>query len=155
MVTVDPDLGDLDRADILITDGRVTAVQADLEIEGAESIDAAGLIVLPGFVDTHRHTWQTAIRHSYGDADPLTYFADMLGAVGPTYTPDDVRVGTELGAVSSLSAGTTTLMDWAHIQNTPEHTEAGIDALTSAGGRGVFGCGTTRSADAHRARSAR
>lgn len=141
VVTVDPDLGDLHCADVLVTDGRITAVGPDLGVEDAERIDASGMIVLPGFVDTHRHTWQTAIRHTYGDADPLTYFADVLGTVGPTYTPADVRVGTELGAVASLSAGSTTVMDWAHIQNTPEHTEAGIDALASAGGRAVFGYG--------------
>lgn len=147
VVTVDPGLGDLDGADILITDGTVTAVGHDLQVGDAHRIDASRLIVLPGFVDTHRHTWQTAIRHSYGDADPLTYFADVLGTVGPTYTPDDVRVGTELGAVAALSAGTTTLMDWAHIQNTPEHTEAGIEALASAGGRAVFGYGWPLTSD--------
>lgn len=148
VITVDPDLGDLDRADILIDDGQVVALGPDLDVgEVGQRIDASQLIVLPGFVDTHRHTWQTAIRHSYGDADPLTYFADVLGTVGPTYSPEDVRVGTELGAVAALSAGTTTLLDWAHIQNTPEHTEAGIEALTSAGGRAVFGYGWPLTAD--------
>jgi 5-methylthioadenosine/S-adenosylhomocysteine deaminase len=147
VVTVDPDLGDLDRADILLTDGRITAVGTDLGVEDAERVDASARIVLPGFVDTHRHTWQSAIRHSYGDVDPLTYFADVLGTVGPTYTADDVRIGTELGAVAALSAGTTTLMDWAHIQNTPEHTQAGIDALASAGGRAVFGYGWPLTSD--------
>lgn len=147
VVTVDPDLGDLDRAAVLITDGRITAVGSDLDVTDAERFDASGMIVLPGFVDTHRHTWQSAIRHSYGDVDPLTYFADVLGGLGPSYTPEDVRVGTELGAVSALSAGTTTLMDWAHIQNTPDHTEAGIDALVSAGGRAVFGYGWPLTAD--------
>lgn len=148
VITVDPDLGDLDRTDILIEDGRLVALGRDLDVgEVGQRIDASQLIVLPGFVDTHRHTWQTAIRHSYGDADPLTYFADVLGTVGPTYSPEDVRVGTELGAVAALSSGTTTLMDWAHIQNTPEHTEAGIEALTSAGGRAVFGYGWPLTAD--------
>lgn len=147
VVTVDPDLGDLDRADVLVTDELITAVGPDLVVTDAERVDGSGMIVLPGFVDTHRHTWQSAIRHSYGDVDPLTYFRDVLGGLGPSYTAEDVRVGTELGAVSALSAGTTTLMDWAHIQNTPDHTEAGIDALTAAGGRAVFGYGWPLTAD--------
>ena len=141
VITLDPNIGDLDRADILITDGEVTDVHPDLEVPDAQRIDGTHLIVLPGFVDTHRHTWQTAIRHTYGDADPLTYFADVLGSLGPAYTPEDVLVGTELGALSALSAGTTTLMDWAHIQNSPEHTEASIEGLQRAGGRAVFGHG--------------
>lgn len=141
VITVDPDLGDLDRADVLVSDGRIAAVGSDLGVADAERVDASGMIVLPGFVDTHRHTWQSAIRHSYGDVDPLTYFKDVLGGLGPSYAPEDVRVGTELGALSAVSAGTTTLLDWAHIQNSPEHTEAGIDALTSAGVRAVFGYG--------------
>ncbi len=147
VVTVDPDLGDLDRADVLVTDGLITAVGPELGATDAERVDGSGRIVLPGFVDTHRHTWQSAIRHSYGDVDPLTYFREVLGGLGPSYTAEDVRVGTELGAVSALSAGTTTLMDWAHIQNTPDHTEAGIDALTAAGGRAVFGYGWPLTSD--------
>ncbi len=99
------------------------------------------MIVLPGFVDTHRHTWQTAVRHRNGDSHGPAYFAEMLDTIGPGYEPEDVYIGTLLGAVGAIDAGTTTLFDWAHIQNTPAHADAGIRALTESGIRGVFGHG--------------
>lgn len=65
----------------------------------------------------------------------------MLGARGAAYRPDDVRIGNLLGAVSALDAGTTTMLDWSHVQNSPDHTDAAIEGLTAAGIRGVFGYG--------------
>ncbi|MDQ1649556.1 MAG: 5-methylthioadenosine/S-adenosylhomocysteine deaminase, partial [Frankiaceae bacterium] len=86
---MDPALGELPSADVLIENGAISAVGPDLEAPGAEVIDATSMIVMPGFVDTHRHTWQTAVRHSYADVDPLQYFAEMLGPVGAAYRPED------------------------------------------------------------------
>src|SRR6201984_162792 len=63
VVTVDPDLGDLPGGDVLVADGLITAVGRDLEpaTTAAEVIEAAGRLVIPGMVDTHRHVWQGAI----------------------------------------------------------------------------------------------
>ncbi|MET1537166.1 amidohydrolase family protein, partial [Burkholderia sola] len=104
-------------------------------------IDARNTIVLPGFVDTHRHTWQSCVRHCYADIDPQIYFAEMLGARGAGYRPEDVHVGTLLGAVSALDGGITTMLDWSHVQNSPEHADAAILGLREAGIRGVFAHG--------------
>src|SRR5258705_351217 len=59
VVTVDPDLGDLPAGDVLVADGLITAVGPDLEptTTAAEVIEAAGRLVIPGMVDTHRHVW--------------------------------------------------------------------------------------------------
>ncbi|MFB2587009.1 amidohydrolase family protein [Herbiconiux liukaitaii] len=141
IVSMDPAVGDIDQGDILIEGDVISAVGSELEAPGAEVLDASGWIVVPGFVDTHRHTWQSAIRHSYADIDPLVYFTEVLDGLGTRYSPEDVRVGTLLGAVSALSAGTTTLFDWAHIQNSPAHSDAGVAALRESGIRGVFGHG--------------
>jgi cytosine/adenosine deaminase-related metal-dependent hydrolase len=145
--TMDPAIGDLDRGDVLVEDGRIAAVrpstrngQEDRPV-GLEVVDGTDLIVAPGFVDTHRHTWQSAMRHTYADLDPMQYFAQVLGRIGPSYEADDVRIGNLLGAVCALSAGTTTMVDWSHIQNTPEHSDAAIEGLRSAGVRGVFAHG--------------
>lgn len=141
VVTLDPVLGDHDRADILIEDDVIVAVGEVPTALGDEVIDAAGMIACPGFVDTHRHTWQSAIRHSYADRDPAQYFAEVLRGTGAAYTPLDVQAGNLLGAVSALSAGTTTLFDWSHIQNSPEHSDAAIAGLKASGIRAVFGHG--------------
>ncbi len=141
VVTMDDQLGDLDTGDLMVEGNRIGAVGRSLDPGDAEVVDGSDWIALPGFIDTHRHTWQSAIRHTYADLDPLQYFAQVLDGIGASYTPEDVGAGTFLGAVAALSAGTTTLLDWAHIQNSPDHTEAGIEALHESGIRAVFGHG--------------
>lgn len=141
VVSMDPAQGDIRGGDVLIEGQRIVAVGHDLQVEAAEVIDARDMIVLPGFVDTHRHTWQTCVRHRYADIDPQIYFAEMLGRKGAAYRPEDVYISTLLGAVSALDGGITTLFDWSHVQNSPEHTDAAIQALRDAGIRGIFGHG--------------
>lgn len=140
IVSVDTEIGVLPVGDILIENGEIVEV-AEAITADAEIIDGSDWIVSPGFVDTHRHTWLSAIRHSYGDVDPLSYFSEVLAGAGPSYAPEDVYAATLLGAVSALSAGTTTLMDWAHIQNTPAHADSGLKALRESRIRSVYGYG--------------
>ncbi|MCO5399704.1 amidohydrolase family protein [Ralstonia soli] len=141
ILSMDPAIGDLHQGDMLVEGNRIAAIAAHIDAPDAERIDARGMIVLPGFVDTHRHTWQSCVRHRYADIDPQIYFAEMLGAKGAAFRPEDVYVGTLLGALSALESGTTTMLDWSHVQNTPEHTDAAIAALRDAGIRGVFAHG--------------
>jgi cytosine/adenosine deaminase-related metal-dependent hydrolase len=141
VLSMDPALGDIQGGDVLVEGRHIVAVGRGLQADAAEVIDARDMIVLPGFVDTHRHTWQTCVRHRYADIDPQIYFAEMLGHKGAAYRPEDVYVGTLLGALSALDSGTTTLLDWSHVQNSPEHTDAAIAALRDAGLRAVFGHG--------------
>ena len=147
VVSADVERGDLASGDILIEGDTILEVASRIREPRARVIDGRSWIVSPGFVDTHRHTWLSTARHSYGDVDPRRYFAEVLGGAGPRYTPEDVHTATLLGSVSALSAGTTTLMDWAHIQNTPAHADAGLDALEQSGIRAVYGHGWPLTAD--------
>jgi cytosine/adenosine deaminase-related metal-dependent hydrolase len=142
IVSMDPVVGNL-TGSVLVRDGRIAAVgEGDLGAgPGVPVLDATGMIVMPGMVDTHRHTWQTCVRHRNGDRHGQAYFAEMLDTIGPEYQPDDVYIGTLLGALSAIDAGVTTIYDWAHIQNTPSHADAGIRALSEANLRAVFGHG--------------
>ncbi|HWD81146.1 MAG TPA: amidohydrolase family protein, partial [Kribbella sp.] len=126
--------------DVLIEDGRIAAVGPGLQAD-AEVIDAAERIVLPGFVDTHRHLWQTALRGVAVDAGLGTYFERVLGTYGSRYRPEDVAAGNLVGALECLDAGITTVQDYSHIQRTPDHTDAALDALERSGIRAVFGYG--------------
>ncbi|MGC4954142.1 amidohydrolase family protein [Actinomadura citrea] len=130
----------LGTADVLVEDGRIAAVGPDLAApDGAETIDATGHIVMPGFVDTHRHTWQAGIRAALPDGTLPAYLRRVLGEMAPRYRPDDVFAGTLAGSLECLDSGITTLVDWSHIQLSPDHTEANIAALRAAGIRAVFG----------------
>src|ERR1700722_5007377 len=141
IVSMDPAIGDFTRGDLLIEGERIVELAPRIDVADADRVDAAGMIVTPGFVDTHRHTWQSCMRHRYADIASHIYFAQMLGTIGAAYRTEDVYIGTLLGAVSALDSGITTMLDWAHVQNTPAHSDAAIEALRDAGIRGIFGHG--------------
>lgn len=141
---MDAAVGDHRKGDVLIEDGRIAAVAATVDAPDASVLDARDFVVLPGLVDTHRHTWQSCVRHRMGDVGFWSYCAHMLRDMAGHYAPEDVYVGNLLGAVSALEAGTTTLVDWSHIQNTPAHSDAAIEALRKSGMRAIFAHGWPR-----------
>lgn len=144
ILTMDPQIGDLECGDLLVEGDHIAAVAPVIDAHDAEIVDADGGIVLPGFVDAHRHTWQSTLRHRLGEASFASYGALMLRGIGPRMTPEDVQVGTLLGGLSAVEAGTTTLLDWSHALNTPDHADAAVDALKATGMRAVFAQGWPR-----------
>jgi cytosine/adenosine deaminase-related metal-dependent hydrolase len=139
-VLVDTDLAPYVIGDLLIEDGVITAMGPGLPVpDGAELIDATGRLVLPGFVDTHRHTWQAAIRSIAPDTTFPAYLERVLGTLAPRYRAEDVYAANLAGALECLTAGITTLVDWSHIQLTPAHTETTVEALRHSGIRAVLG----------------
>lgn len=141
VITIDRSLGDFDRADVLVEDGKIIAVGPDLGVTDAEIIDATDHLVLPGFVDTHRHTWQALFRNIASDWTLSHYFTGLHGTVSGLYRPEDTYAGNLIGTLEALDGGITTLLDWSHNLNTPEHADAAIDALVESGSRVVFGHG--------------
>ena len=141
VLSMDPAVGDLPRGDVLIEDGKIAAVQPEISAD-AEVLDMTGRIVIPGFVDTHRHTWEASIRGVAPDATLDDYFVDILDTFAPLYTPEDVYAANLAGALECLNAGITTLVDWSHINNTPEHPDAAIQALTETGIRAQYAYGS-------------
>jgi cytosine/adenosine deaminase-related metal-dependent hydrolase len=141
VVSMDPGLGEIPNGDVLVEDGAIVEVGRDLTASEAEEIDAAGMIVMPGFVDTHRHTWQTPVRGVLPCCTLDHYFAVMLGSVGGHYRPEDVHIGNYAGALEALNGGVTTLLDWSHINNTPDHSDAAIQGLKDSGIRAIYAHG--------------
>jgi 5-methylthioadenosine/S-adenosylhomocysteine deaminase len=129
--------------DVLVEDDRIVAVGELGATVDAEVVDCRGRIVLPGLVDSHRHLWQSALRGIAGDWTLGQYFARMRGQLGGRFRPEDIYAGTLLGAVEALDAGVTTVVDWSHNINGPEHADAGWQALVDAGGRAVFAYGAS------------
>jgi len=138
VLTMDDALGDLDPADVLIDDGVITAVGPGLDAPGAEVLDASGMIVTPGFVDTHRHVWQTQLRTVAADWSLFDYVARMRSIYGSFYEAEDAYLGNHVGALEALAAGITTIVDHCHIINSPAHADRAVAGLRDAGIRGVF-----------------
>jgi cytosine/adenosine deaminase-related metal-dependent hydrolase len=137
----DPGEGRFERADIVVEDGRIADVAADVRVEDARIVDAAGALVLPGFVDTHRHTWQTAMRGICADWTLLDYFRGMRLQISGAIGPEDVYAGNLVGALEALDSGVTTLLDFSHCLNSPEHADEAVRGLTDAGIRAIFAYG--------------
>ena len=142
VLTLDPDIGNYRQADVLIEGTTIAAIGPRLKVADAEVIDASNMIVLPGFIDTHRHIWEGILKNIAPDAQLDEYFRDILGVLAPVYRPQDAYAGNLVSALGAIDAGVTTLLDWSHIQNTPEHTDSAIQALKESGLRCVFAYGT-------------
>ena len=137
------DKRDFTPGDILIDGDRIAGVDHKIDAADAFVIDAKGMIAIPGMIDTHRHTWQSTV-HAVGPDWLLNdYFRVMRGVLGPVYRPQDLYVATRLGALEAINSGTTTLVDWAHLMNTPAHADASVHALRDTNIRAVFGYGNS------------
>jgi 5-methylthioadenosine/S-adenosylhomocysteine deaminase len=144
VLTVDPSIGDLAPGDVLIEGDLIVDVARRLEVADAELIDATGMIVMPGFVDSHRHIWEGLLRNIGTDV-PLegrsSYITFVLHKFAPAYRPEDAYIGNLVSALGAIDAGITCLLDWSHIQGSPTHTDAVVQALKDSGLRAVFAYG--------------
>lgn len=138
LITMDPTTGVLPEGDVLVENGIIAAVEPHLDVEDAEIIDIRGHVLAPGMVDTHRHTWQTQMRAVCADWTLADYFYGIRLAASPSYTAEDVFLGNKLGALEALNAGVTTILDFSHCNNTPDHSDAAVTGLLESGVRARF-----------------
>jgi cytosine/adenosine deaminase-related metal-dependent hydrolase len=124
--------------DILVSGTRIEDIGAGLAAPDAEIVDASGCIVIPGLVNAHMHTWQTALRGIASNWTLPQYFRSVHAGLATLFSPDDIHIGTLVGALNQLDCGTTTLGDWCHNNPTPSHTDRAIDGLIESGIRSVF-----------------
>jgi 5-methylthioadenosine/S-adenosylhomocysteine deaminase len=144
VISVDRTIGDLYPAgDVLIEGSKIAEVAPLIEVADAEVIDAADCLVMPGLVDTHRHTWQSLFRNIGSDWTLAHYFTGLHGTLSEQYGPEDTYAANLLGVLEALDSGITTLLDWSHNLATPAHSDAAIDAHCDSGARVVFGHGAS------------
>jgi cytosine/adenosine deaminase-related metal-dependent hydrolase len=141
VLSMDPQIGELERGCVLVEDDRIVAVEREIDAPDADRVDAGGGVIMPGFVDTHRHTWQTALRGICADWTLFDYTVGMRMTISPRLTAQDVYLGNRAGALEALDAGVTTILDFSHCNNTPEHADGALQGLLDAGIRAVFAYG--------------
>ncbi|MFD2856297.1 amidohydrolase family protein [Seohaeicola zhoushanensis] len=148
VLSMDNAVGNFAQGDVLIEGARILEVAARIDAGDAQVIDAAGKIVMPGFIDTHHHQFETGLRSSLADAivvndgrpeNARNYYETMLLNFSHHYRPEDVYINELYGGLAQLDAGVTTVMDVSQIHHSPEHSDAVVKGLADAGRRGVFG----------------
>jgi cytosine/adenosine deaminase-related metal-dependent hydrolase len=141
VLSMDPKVGDFEKADVLIEGKKILAVGPDLKA-AATVIDARDRIVMPGLIDTHHHQYQAVLRGILADAllqEDYNRVINNPGALNAFYQPEDAYAGELLASVSQMRAGVTTAVDLSQISHSPAHSDACIAALKEAGRRTLFG----------------
>src|SRR5688572_9642883 len=148
VMSMNPRVGDFPQGDVLVEGKKILAVGRHIHAHGAAVIDARGRIVMPGFIDTHHHQFETALRSFLADGilindgkphGAINYFEYILLKFAPVYRPQDVYINELFGGLSQLDAGVTTVLDISQIHHSPEHSDAVIEALRDTGRRAMLG----------------
>lgn len=126
------------RADILLDGQRIVEIAPHIHAPAADLIDASDSIAAPGFIDGHRHLWQTTMRGVLANKVLADYYRRVRVGFATTYTPEDAYWGVYAGALDALSDGVTCVLDHCHIINSPAHTDAVVQALRDAGIRALL-----------------
>ena len=144
LVTLDPDIGDFKHGELLFSGNRIEAVGRNLGATADETIDAGDKIVMPGLVNAHMHTWETALRGIGAEWMTADYLRHMHLNLATRYRPEDNYLGNLIGALAQIDAGVTTLVDWCHNITGIELAERAVDGLIDSGIRAVFAHGTAK-----------
>jgi 5-methylthioadenosine/S-adenosylhomocysteine deaminase len=150
VMSMDPQVGDFAQADVLVEGNKILAVRPNLSAGNADVIDARGRIVMPGFIDTHHHQFETALRSfladgilihdgNSGPSGNTTYFEFILLTFAPVYRPQDVYINELYGGLAQLDDAVTTVHDVSQIHYSPQHSDAAVQALFDTGRRAAFG----------------
>ncbi|MES2283171.1 MAG: amidohydrolase family protein [Pseudomonadota bacterium] len=141
VLTMDASLGNMDDTDVHVRDGRILAIGKTLHAPHVMEIQGRGMLVMPGFVDTHWHLWNSSLRALVrGDDARMGYFPITL-KYGPLFTPEDSYRSVRMGLTEGLASGITTVNNWSHNTRSPEHADAELRAMRDTGVRGRFSYG--------------
>jgi 5-methylthioadenosine/S-adenosylhomocysteine deaminase len=143
IVSVDPAIGELREGDVLVEDDTIVEVGRSIAVDDCEVLDATGMVVMPGLVDSHRHLWQTLMRADSADQVGADLHDRQWPKVATPCRAEDVYAAVLAGAVDALNSGVTSVLDWCHVVNTPEHAEENVRALRESGIRARFLYGTS------------
>ncbi|MFL5032859.1 MAG: amidohydrolase family protein [Xanthobacteraceae bacterium] len=141
VLTMDPSIGDFATGDVHVRDGAIVAVAPRIALTDVATVEGGGMICMPGFVDSHWHLWTSLFRPFVrADVSELGYFP-VSSRLGQLFTPEDSYRSVMLGLAEALSAGVTTVHNWAHNVRSPDHADAELSAMRDAGIRGRFAYG--------------
>ena len=137
--------GDIAGGDVHVRAGTIAAVGRGLAAPGAQVIDGAGMLVLPGLVETHWHIWTALLRSLAGDAPEHGYFPTSR-TIGTFYSAEDMYAAGRLAAAEAINSGVTFVHDWCHNVRGPDYAQLALRALAESGIRARFSYGSPTAA---------
>src|SRR5262245_63212661 len=148
IVSMDPKVGDFVKGDVLIDGTKIVSVgmQASAPRQ-AQVIDATNTIVIPVFVDAHRHSWEGQLRRIIPDGAIAEYMATTHNGFARYYRPHDIYVGNLITALGCIDAGITCMIDNSHNSRSAAHSDAAVQALIDSGIRGVHASGAPQTGE--------
>lgn len=132
ILTMDPKLGDLEGCDVLIENGTIREIGKSLSVTWAEILDGAGMIVLPGLIDSHWHFWNSLLRSSAPIPGGSAFFESQQ-RTSKRFTPALTELSVRLGLAEAINAGFTTVNSWSHNIRNPEFAQGELKALAASG----------------------
>ena len=138
VVSCNAKIGDAPGMDVLIEDTQIKQVGPRLDAADAEVVDASGMLLMPGMIDTHSHLWETSFKGRVAEGWGMEYFTNIHPLAG-YLAPEDAYAGIFAGHIESLANGVTTMFDYNTCIHTPEHADAAIQSIKDAGIRGFMG----------------
>jgi len=148
ILSMDRQVGDFEKGDVLIQGKKIASVGPNVEApKSAVVVNAAGMILMPGLIDSHHHQYETVLRSILADGvilvgglhGPKNNYNSVIQSIfTPVYTPEDAYTAELLASLSQINDGVTTTVDTSQVQLTPEHTDACIAGLKKSGRRAVF-----------------
>ena len=142
VISMDPKVGDLVQGDVLIEGRKIAAIAPTLDAAGAQVIDAHDTIILPGFVDCHRHSWEAPLRRINPNSPTLADYTNATHlSFAKAYRPQDHYAANYLTAIGCIDAGITCVIDNSHNSRSADHSDAAVEALIHSGVRAVHASG--------------
>jgi cytosine/adenosine deaminase-related metal-dependent hydrolase len=142
IVSMDPAVGDLVRGDLLIEGKKIAAIAPEINAADAQAIDAKDTIIVPGFVDCHRHSWEAQLRRINPNSPTLADYSNATHlSFAKAYRPQDHYVSHYLTAIGCIDAGITCVIDNSHNSRSADHSDAAVEALMDSGVRAVHASG--------------
>jgi 5-methylthioadenosine/S-adenosylhomocysteine deaminase len=140
LLTLDKSLGDFETGDMLVERGTIKAIGRDIAAEpDTLVIDGTNRIVIPGFVDTHSHSYQGLLRGLLPNGVVLPdYDRDIQKNITAHYTARDAYNGVLITMLGFLDLGTTCVIDISQVAHSREHLERNIQAIKDAEIRAMF-----------------
>jgi 5-methylthioadenosine/S-adenosylhomocysteine deaminase len=166
VLSLDPAVGDFKKADVLVEGKKIVAVRPNIHAH-ARVIDCTGLVVMPGFITTHHHQYETVQRALIADGYitfgqdpgqpehppavwPYEDYRSVVQAIwttgaydgwdlgAPPQHPEDCYISELVASLAQITQGITCATDTSQASHTPEHTDAMIKGLMDSGARALF-----------------